>query len=385
MRLIAVVLVKGTPTSAVSYISSAKAILSLDLSQLSFAYELVFPFVLAIIFLFFPVDYTTSRITTAVIGSFCIPMTFFVSNSLRNSLSKEGIEVNVLISYISCLLVAVHPYLIYADGRGLREPLLTLILLVILRYIFEYRVKPTRKSISIITFFCILLFSVKLEYFLFTGCLIFFLIFYDFSHIDKSNFKWRRYSIVTIVLISTFFLEILSLSFIYKGFIIDLRVSAYFRKEFGYYESVTLFEYLFEHHSLTQLFEVLYHGIGDSLGINRWVYGLFGFCLILIGLFYLVSRNSFEIPVCIILSIVSQAFFVHTWKLLPDLWHFFLPFAPFACICIGYTLIMVIKTIKIQITPTKKLNINRFILVMAVLAYLVFVYSLESLRLVDLV
>ncbi len=380
-RLASVVLTEGKLMEAEGYINFALAILSLDPSKVTIGCEPGFPVVLAFTFLFLPKDYLTTRIVTAVIGSLCIPMTFLTSNSLKNRLSEEGTEVSILLSYISSLLVALNPYLILADGTGLQNPLAALILLVLLYFVFAYQIRPTSKSIVIITILCIITISIKIELFLIIACLIFLMAFYDFIHLNHSEFQLKNYLVIIVLFLIAFIIENILLSFLYGGFIFDLRASAYFEREFGYYQSVTLVQYVFDHHTFMEIITFWYNGIHDSLNINRWIFTLFGFCLILVGYFYLVSKNAFEIPVCIFLAIASQAFFIHVWGW-DDLWQFFLLYIPFACICMGYALIMIINTVRIQITPNKVLNVNKFILISIIVAYLIFVYSIEAFRLI---
>jgi len=200
LRLTSVFLTEGNPVEAEEYINYAKAILSLDLSQVTSAWEPGFSFLLAFVFLFFPSDYLTSRITTALVGSFCIPMTFITANSLRNRLANEGTDVNILLSYISSLLVSINPYLILADGRGLREPLMALIFLILLYFIFDYQIRPTKKNFVIISILSIITFSIMLEQFLIVVIFLFLIAFYDFSHYGISNFNWKRYFILGVII-----------------------------------------------------------------------------------------------------------------------------------------------------------------------------------------
>ncbi len=381
-RLASVFFTEVEPVDATGYINFALAILSMDPSKVTSAREPGFSIVLALVFLFFPSDYMTSRITTAVIGSFCIPMTFLTSNSLRNRLSEEGTEVNILLSYISSLLVALNPYLIIADGRGLREPITALIFLILLYFIFTYQRRPTSKGIVIITILCMITISIKFELLFIISSIIFLMAFYDLSHRGYSKVKWKSYILVTVIVLLTFIIENTLMSILYGGFISDLRASVYFEREFGYYESVTLVQYIFDHHTPTQLFAALYRGVEKSLELHRWIFGVIGFCLILIGFFYLCSKNTYEIPVCIILSIATQAFFIHVWGWVVC-WRLFLPYAPLACICMSYTLIMVIKEIRVQITQTKVIKIDKYILVLLILAFLVLSYNQEAFRLIE--
>lgn len=383
MRIIAVFSTDIEPVDALGYINFARAFLTMDPSKITSAREPAFSIVLAFVFLFFPPDYTISRITTALIGSFCIPLTFLTSNSLRRRLIEEGIEVNIFVSYISSLFVTMNHYLIISDGRGLREPFTAFVLLLLLKSIFDYQVKPTRRGIATIAFLSILAFSIKFELLLIVGFLIFLLIFYDFSYLGNLKANWKRYFLAVSLIFVVFIFENAWLSSLYNGFISDIRASLYFEKEFGFYQPVTLIQYLFDYHTLTNLFSSWFHGVHESLELFRWIFEIFGFCLILVGLVYLFSKNSFEIPAIIFISIASQAFFIHIWGW-TILWRFFLPYAPLATICIGYALVMVVKSIEIQVSPDKSVILSKTLFIFTIIGYLAFSYISEVIRFMEM-
>ncbi|MFW9997921.1 MAG: hypothetical protein ACFFD4_38120 [Candidatus Odinarchaeota archaeon] len=364
------------------YIALAKTFKELRFSEYQIPREPGFPLMLTLVFLFFPNDFTTSRITTAITGAFVIPLTYIAANSLQDRLKKENQSTSIMISYIATLLVTINPYTVLTDGRGLREPLTGVLILLLLTFYFRLQTEPTSKNMILVTVLSTVAISVKFEMLFITMALAILFLFYRFSHygLSRANWKeWLKYTAIPVIIFSFYLLLDMTTTILLDGLSISNdHASRYYEREFGTYKSLTVLEYVFEYHSITQIISYIYHGIAESFTLYYYIFNLFGFALVVLGFFYLVDKNHFEIPVLITLSILPQAFFIHAWGWKADIWRLFLPYVPIACICIGFILIKVISDIKIQIYPNKYVIVSRLILIAIALLYFTVVYLIGS-------
>lgn len=396
------------PKDALQYMEIAEFIFGVDGTSYIFPREPLYPFLLGLIYLVFPNTYLTAQIFSALMGSLVIVGIFYVTKKYAQ---KFSVNVdNEKFGIVASLLVCFNYHFVIYDGGGVREPLFTLLFLILLYSVFIERKKIKKSIFCFSAFFLILTKSESLILLIGISILIFHKenilkrtrseenIIEENGNEIKENIiretrknKLRNY-LSKINYNFVFILLGLFIGFALWKFLSYLLFSdpfatsnwmarMYYFKEFNLAapETLTTFEYLFKYHGIKDLLLAFYHGFFGlmtrySVIFNRYLFALFILSLIK----YLIKKDNLSIfwllypP--LVFSIV--AFF---WGMV-GYNRILQPYSIVSIISIPIFTYEIIDSFKLTITKKLNVDINKTVFYYLIFTFICIYYMLEIIQ-----
>ncbi len=281
------------PVDALQYMNIAKYIIgNPEVTYYVVPREPLFPLFLGVVYLIAPNTYTTSRILTGIIGSASIILIYFIIKKYDENSVKKDTKVNLAL--FGAAFISFNPYLIRNDGAGLREPLYTFLLLLLIFTILLQKSVKKDVLLCLISMLCVLC---KSEALLLLIGLSFLLYHRNVvkNNLDKKSSLFESLS----VLIGTLFGFVLwgTVSiFLFSDWFAtsNYMASLYFVHEFNSVPlgKITTFSYLFKYHSFMELSSAFLDGFFGTLWLYFDIFDLFVYAFFIIALLELVKNSD---------------------------------------------------------------------------------------------
>ncbi len=315
--------------------------------------------VLSICLIPFTVDYASlfeiARLTSILFSVLQIPLTYFVAKEIANQFdTAKGKQTTI--GLLSATFVSLNPIMIEASGMGLREPLQGTLFLI---WILVYYSKGIGRDFLIIGGFCSF-YSVLVRL---DTILLFTFLSLVVLYQEWNSGKLQENRLVNILLslspaliaIASYLLWA-SISFFLFGnpsATSDIFLDGYFRTEFPGVplpEDLTLFTYLFQYHSLSDLVIAFVRGFSNLTKMYLQYLDIFLGSLLLLAFGYFSYKGKFVLPAFFLYSVSFYSLFAHFWGY-TGFWRLLTPY-------IGISLIM-ITTILVKDLPDFEIKLGQ--------------------------
>ncbi|MHA1863742.1 MAG: hypothetical protein ACTSWA_08225 [Candidatus Thorarchaeota archaeon] len=303
--------------------------------------------ILAIVFIPFPLDYTSlfeiARITSSLLSVIIIPLTYIAAKKIAQEFeAAENKEIQI--GLLSALFVTFNPLLISSAIMGLREPLQAILFLL---WIIIYQSKGISKEFMIYGGICVF-FSVlvRLDTFLLFAFLTIVILYMEWSSDNQLDMRFQNLIMIlspAIFAIAAYIAWMIACAILFGDPFITSStfVEGYYRQEFGAGEipaDLSLFTYLFKYHSISDL------GIAFVRGSSMLIKNYLGHFDILLGSVLLISlghfayKGKFLLPAIFSYSVLFYSVFAHLWGYV-GYWRLLTPY--FAISLIMVTIVLV--------------------------------------------
>jgi len=410
------------PSDAVDYMEIAEFMFGVEGTTYSYPREPFFSFVLGLVFLIFPNTYLTTRLFTAILGSFNIILLYFVTKKyLKKFFPNIHTEKFAL---ISSLLISFNYQFILKDGYGYREPLFVMLFLILLYSILMEKKLMKKVLFCLSSFFMILTKSESLILLIGISLLVFqlenFLIKTDddlkqnssetiVSNISEDNiqdngnknkeklasqknkktfrnfiFKANYNSAFILLGLVIGFCLWLILSYLLFGdpFATSNEMAKqYYLHEFNSVapEDLTTFSYIFNYHSILEIFRSFYSGFFVMFSNYEILYGIYLFAFFVLSLIYLLIKGDY-ISLFIIfypsIFIGTLAYFYGASAFARIL----LPYSTIGFIIIPIFTYNILEKFEIMITNNVKIKIRKDLFFYLIIGFICLKYILRLLE-----
>ncbi len=389
------------PYDAVGYIEIAEFMIGVEGTSYSFPREPLFSFMLGLVFLIFPSTFLTTRLFTAILGSVNIVLVYLVAKKyLKKFFKNISTEKFAL---VSSLLISLNYQFILKDGYGYREPLYTILFLILLYSILMEKKVIKRvlfcttsflmiltKSESLILLIGISIFLFQKENFLTKSNNNLKQIDSDISVIDsseneqpdtgiksvedlpsqknKKNFRNfvsnvnYNFAFILLGLVVGYCLWMILSSLLFGDPFATSNEMAklYYRQEFGIIapEDLTTFSYIFTYHGILELFQAFYSGFFVLFSDYEIIYGIYLFAFFILSLISLLIKGDY----ISLFSIFYPPLFI---GLLAYFWdpagyaRILLPYSTIGLVVIPIFTYNILEKLELMITNKVKIRIKR--------------------------
>jgi len=409
------------PSDAIAYMEIAEFMFGVSGTSYSSPREPFFSFILGFVFLIFPNTYLTTRLFTAILGSFNIVLIYFVAKKYLKKFFKN--VPSEKFALVSSLLISLNYQFILKDGYGYREPLFTILLLILLYSILMEKKVMKRILFCISSFLMILTKSESLILLVGISMLLFHkenfltksnenlkLIDSEISvsdtikdeHLDtrikneenlsgqenKKNFKNfiskvnYNFAYLLLGLVVGFCLWII-LSFLLFGD--PFATSNWMAKCYYHYEfnsiapdNLTTFSYIFNYHSIQEIFRAFYSGFFVLFSDYEIVYGIYLFAFFILSLIILLKKGDY----ISLFTIFYPPLFI---GLLSYFWdptgfaRILLPYSIIGFLIIPISTYNILEKFDLMITNKVKISINKNLFFILIISFICLKYILRLL------
>jgi len=322
-----------------------------------------FPFFIALFLLLIGNEGLAINLTSLVAGVLLIIYSYIIFSKASLKLfqnEKKGIKRAKLAGLITSSLVALNLYLVYNNGRGLREELISLLCLLIFYYTVINEEDSFKNNIYLsLSVLALTLTHLTFGLFIVLGIIIFSLI----SYLNFINLEKASYIKLLIILFS--FLS----TFIIWAFYCDYKINDPFYN-WSYHSAA--FDFIYNI-NLTTFDGLVRAGISGLLfGIPYEFYHLFtllGICLTLIAI-YLLIKNIRKSQIFFIFIVVGiNLLYLSIFMAIPGDPRLILPFFPFFLYLSGLCLTKLVEESNRNKEEKKDRNKLYFLIVFFFLTY----------------
>ncbi len=275
------------------------------------AREIGYPALLYVIFFFIPISFFKMRILTLIIGTLNIILIYkfaLIMTKYYNIENKQD-----LIAIGSSFLYSTNVYAVRFDNSGVREPLVTLLLLLVLIIVFDYEnIDLKRKVLVGLLYYYI---SITRSEFQYVGLLFALVLLWEGYQHNNSHQK----SIAVVIILSSIF-GLLSWMLISALLLGDPNATSKFlvnqiiKRNSPGTESGSFVWYIFEYRGIGSFVVIEIKGIINII-LNLSLYlGSIGYILLIFGTVNLFRTQKFSLLLFYVSGAILNGFNAHEWN-----------------------------------------------------------------------
>ncbi len=309
LRLYYLFTVEIVPVDALDYMSVAISLQ--EGTSYPIAREIGYPLLLYVVFLLSPISFYKMRVLTIVIGVLNIIILYKFAITMAKYYNLENKER--IIALGSSFLYSTSVFAIRFDNSGVRESLVTLLLLIVLTMVFDCE-NIDRKRIFLVGVLYYYITITRSEY-QYVGLLFALILIWEgYQH----NISSLRYIALVIILSSIAgFLSWMIMSVIFLGdpnATSNFLVSQIIRRNSPETRPGSLIWYIFEYRGLSSFVLIELKGILNII-LNLSIYlGNIGYLLFIFGTVQLFRIQKFSLFLIYISGAILNGFNAHEWN-----------------------------------------------------------------------